>query len=457
VRHFKLNHGILPGLNPGKDLVRGLGLLQATALNMSNMVGVGPFLTIPMIIASIGGPQCMLGWALGTVLALCDGLVWSELAAAMPSSGGSFVYLKESFRSTRFGRLIPFLFIWQFLFSGPLEIATGFIGFVQYVGYFWHGMGAWQSRILTAALGIGVIALLFRNIRDVGRLTVVLWGGMLVTVTWMVATGLWNFDPRKAFDFPPDAFSFTRGFAMGLGGAMLIAMYDFLGYYDICYVAGEVRQPAQVIPRAILISVVCVALIYSVMNLTIMGVVPWREAMQSRHIASDFMERIYGEWGGSAITLMILWTCLASVFALMLGYSRIPYAAALDGYFFPAFARLHPRGGFPHVSVVVIGVLSILAAMFTLDWVLPALITARILVQFVGQIAAVHLLRSRRPDIRRPFRMWFYPAPALIALAGWLYIFSTSGWTFILYGLITLAGGIAAFGVWKRFAPTASL
>ncbi|MEZ5400730.1 MAG: amino acid permease [Bryobacteraceae bacterium] len=431
-------------------LIRGFGLLQATALNMSNMVGVGPFITIPLIIASMGGPQCMLGWALGSILAICDGLVWAELAAAMPGSGGTFVYLREAFRHTRIGRLAPFLFVWQFIFSGPLEIASGYIGFAQYVGYFWRSMGPWETRAVTAAVGLLLIALLYRNIRAVGKLTVILWAGMLVTVLWVIGAGMSSFRADIAFDFPSGAFTFTRGFALGLGGAMLIAMYDFLGYYDICYVAGEVREPARVIPRAILLSVVLVAIIYAVMNLSIIGVVPWREAMKSKYIAADFMERVHGAWAGAAITVLILWTSLASCFALMLGYSRIPFAAAREGYFFSIFGRLHEKGHFPHYSVLVIGALSIAGGMLTLDWVVSALMTARILVQFAGQIAAVHWIRRHRADIERPFRIWLYPLPSLIALAGWGFVFATSGWTFVLYGLLTLVLGVGAFWVWER-------
>lgn len=431
-------------------LVRSFGLLEATALNMSNMVGVGPFITIPLIIAAMGGPQCLLGWALGAILALCDGMVWAELAAAMPGSGGTFVYLREAFAHTRLGRLMPFLFIWQFIFSGPLEIASGFIGFAQYVSYFWRAMGPLETRLVVAAVGAALIALLYRGIREIGKLTVVLWAGMLATVIAIIATGAVHFDAAKAFDYPPNAFTFSRGFFLGLGSAMLIAMYDFLGYYDVCYVAGEVRQPERVLPRSIIISVIAVAFIYAAINLSVMGVVPWREAMQSKFIASEFMDRAWGGWAGSAVTVMILWTCLASVFALLLGYSRIPYAAALDGFFFRPFARLHPTGRFPYVSLLTIGGLSILGGMLSLEWVVSALMTARIAVQFLGQIVAVHLLRTRRPDIERPYRMWLYPLPSVIAFAGWLYIFGTSGWTFVLYGLGTLLAGIAAFFFWDR-------
>jgi amino acid transporter len=430
-------------------LQRGFGLLHATALNMSNMVGVGPFITIPLIIASMGGPQCMIGWLLGTLLAICDGLIWSELAAAMPGSGGTYLYLREALAHTRFGRLLPFLFIWQFIFSGPLEIASGYIGFAQYVSYFWRTMGPLESKLVALGVAVLVVAMLYRRITAVAKLTVVLWAGMLLTVAWVIGSGLWHFNPALAFDFPPGAFNFSMGFLLGLGGAMRIAMYDFLGYYDICYVGGEVRNPERVIPRAIILSVIFVALIYSVMNLAIIGVVPWREAMQSPYIAAEFMDRIYGGWAGTAVTLMILWTSVASVFALMLGYSRIPYAAALDGYFFSAFAKLHPTGRFPHVSLLVIGVMSMIASLLTLGWVIDALLVGRILIQFVGQIAAVHLLRTKRPDIERPFRIWLYPLPSLIALLGWMFLFVTADRQFIVFGLGTLAAGVVAFWLWS--------
>lgn len=431
-------------------LQRGFGLLQATALNMSNMVGVGPFITIPLIIASMGGPQCMIGWVLGTLLAICDGLVWSELAAAMPGSGGTYLYLKTSFERTRWGRLLPFLFIWQFIFSGPLEIASGYIGFSQYVSYFWRSMGPFESKMVALGVAVLVVSLLYRRITAVARLTVVLWTGMLITVAWVILSGIARFDPDIAFDFPPNVFSYSMGFLLGLGGAMRIAMYDFLGYYDICYVGGEVRNPERVIPRAIIMSVIFVALIYSVMNLSIIGVVPWREAMQSPFIAAIFMERIYGSWAGIAITLMILWTSVASVFALMLGYSRIPYAAALDGYFFPAFGKLHPSGQFPHVSLLTIGGLSMIASLLTLGWVIDALLVGRILIQFVGQIFAVHALRKHRPDIERPFRIWLYPLPSLVALLGWGFLFVTADLQFIVFGLATLLAGVGAFWLWRR-------
>ncbi|MFN8574680.1 MAG: amino acid permease [Gemmatimonadaceae bacterium] len=430
-------------------LVRSLGLLQAIALNMSNIVGVGPFITIPLIIAAMGGPQCMLGWVLGAILALSDGLVWSELSAAMPETGGTYIYLRTAFQGTRLGGVLPFLFIWQFILSGPLEIASGYIGFAQYAGYFWPHMGAVGTRAIVIAVGLLVMAMLYRRIGAVGKLTVVLWLGMLVTVVIVIASGLTHFDRAVAFDFPPNAFNFSLGFVAGLGSAMLIAMYDFMGYYDICYVAGEVRNPARVIPRSILWSVVTVAALYALMNLSIIAVVPWRVAMNSKFIVTDFIETLYGTRAASAVTLLVLWTALASVFALLLGYSRIAWAAASQGDFFSIFARLHPTGQFPHVAVLVMGTLSILLGFFSLGDVISALLTSRILIQFVGQIAALHVLR-RRPGFVMPFRMWLYPVPSVIALAGWTYVFITSGWSFIGLGVATVAAGVVAYVLRQR-------
>jgi len=422
---------------------------------MANMVGVGPFITIPLIIASMGGPQCMLGWMLGAVLAACDGLVWSELAAALPGTGGTYFYLREIFRKTSLGGILPFLFIWQFLFSGPLEIASGYIGFAQYVGYFWRGMTLWEGRLVALAVGALAIALLYRRVTAIGKLTVVLWIGMLATAACVIAAGFTHFNARMAFDFPPGAFRFSTGFAAGLGSAMLIAMYDFMGYYDICYVAGEVRNPQRTIPRAILYSVAIVAVIYALANLSIIAVVPWREAMQSKFIAALFIERLYGPRAAAVVAVLVLWTAFASVFALLFGYSRIPYAAALNGDFFRPFARLHPKGRFPHVSLLVMGAFAMLASLWDLDAVIAALLTSRVLVQFLVQIAALHYLRKRRADIERPFRMWLYPMPSAIAFAGWSYIFATSGWRYVAFGILTLAAGCAAYAIRRWAAPPA--
>src|SRR5688500_13373634 len=409
-------------------MIRRFGLIHATALNMTNMIGIGPFITIPLLMSALGGPQALLGWLVALVIVIADGLIWSELGAAMPGSGGTYRYLREGFGRERYGRLMAFLFIWQFILSGPLEIASGYIGFSQYAAYLWPGMTSFQGHLVAIAVGVIAILLLYRRIGSVSRITVSLWVGSLLTTFAVIVTGALHFNAKVAFDFPPGAFNFSLGFLLGLGAATRVGIYDYLGYYDICYIGDEVRDPGRVIPRSILISLVTVALIYIAINLSITGVIPWREFViapgaeatkASKFVVSIFLERLLGRNLAMLFTGLILWTAVGSIFALMLGYSRIPYAAALDGYFFRVFGKLHPTKAFPYVSLLSIGVVSIIFTAFPLGMVIDALLTTRIVIQFIGQAGAVILLRQRMPANFFPFRMWFYPLPCAIAALGW--------------------------------------
>ena len=447
-----------PNTHETPGLARHFGVVQATALNMSNMIGIGPFLTIPLLMSALSGPQAMVGWLVALVLVICDGLVWSELGAMLPGSGGSYVYLREGFGSKTFGRLMAFLFIWQFIVSGPMEIASGYIGFAQYLGYLWPKV---SIKAVVVIVGLANIALLYRQIKHIGKLMVSLWIGTLLTVVVVIATGALHFEAAKAFDFPAGAFKFSMGFLLGLGAATRIGIYDYLGYYDICYLGEEVRNPGRTIPRSVMISVVLVALIYVAINFSIIGVVSWREFVPaadtkplSDFVVSVMMERVYGRRVAEFVTWMILWTAFGSCFALLLGYSRIPFAAARDGYFFRLFSRLHPRHGFPHWSLLVIGLLAIVGSFFSLGIIIDALIVMRILVQFIGQIGALRLLRKKLPAEDRPYRMWLYPLPALLALAGWLFVFVTSDPRIIGFSLLALLIGVVAFFAWSYWVRT---
>jgi amino acid transporter len=441
-------------------LLRRFGLLQATALNMTNMIGVGPFITIPALMSAMNGPQAMLGWLLALIIAMADGLVWSELGAAMPGSGGSYIYLREGYGRQTFGKAMTFLFIFQFMFSGPLEIASGFIGFKQYVAYLWPGMTKMQGAAVVMGVGALAVALLYRQITSIGKITVSLWIGTMLTVAIVILTGVTTFDAKVAFDFPPGAFDFSFGYLMGLGAASRVGIYDYLGYYDVCFIGDEVKDPGRVIPRSILISLFAVALIYITMNLSIIGVVPWREfvtpigtplADPPPPVVSMFIERIYGPVPAKVFTTLVLWTAFGSCFALLLGYSRIPYAAAKDGNFFSVFARLHPTKNFPHISLLLLGVLSVAFSFLPLGDVINGLLVTRILVQFVGQIGAVLWLRRNAPELKRPFRMWLFPLPALVALAGWGFLFYTADLTPKLYALGVVLTGIISFLAWSKW------
>lgn len=432
-------------------LAREIGLAEATALNMIDMIGVGPFITIPLIIAAMGGPQAMLGWVLGAFFAVCDGLVWAELGAAMPSAGGSYQYLKESYGAGKLGRLMSFLFVWQLSFSAPLSIASGCIGVAQYATYLWPSLGdtyfdhifsatvpflgKFELRIpisnatfvAMASCGLAVL-LLYRRIAVIGRLSKYLWLGAVGTLLWVIVAGITHFNAARAFSFPAGAFHLSPAFFTGLGAAMLVAAYDYGGYFNVCFLGAEVREPERTIPRAVVYSIVLIAVLYLTMNISILGVIPWQELQQAAgsenrlFVASMLMQRAFGVWAGKAVAALIIWTAFASVFSLMLGYSRVPYAAALDGNYFWQFSRLHPRLRFPHVSLLSLGIVAAFFCLFRLADVIAALVVIRISVQYVSQIVGLLLLRARRPDFPRPFRMWLYPVPALLAAIGFLYV-----------------------------------
>ncbi|CAN5498876.1 APC family permease [soil metagenome] len=456
--------------DPNK-LIRGVGVTGATALNMIDMIGVGPFITMPLIIAAMGGPQAMLGWIFGALLVMCDGLVWAELGASMPDSGGPYNYLKEIYGGRKLGRLMSFLFIWQLTFSAPLSIASGGIGLAQYATYIFPWMGRETKAavpllgnvdinsipvalVAIAALAVAVF-LLYRRITLIEKFSKFLWVGVVVTILWVIYAGVTHFDAKLAFDFPPDAFTLRPEFFTGLGAALLISVYDYWGYYNVNFFAGEVKDPEKTIPRAIIYSILLVATIYIIMNIAILGVIPWREfgavvdSDARKFMISSLMERLYGTTAGTIATLLIIWTAFSSVFSLLLGYSRVPYAAALDGNYFKVFAKLHPKHHFPYIALLTMGGIAAFFCFFRLADVIAAMVVIRIIVQFLAQIVGLLILRKTRPDVPRPFKMWLYPLPALIALVGFLYVlFMRDGFlTQVKYAAVLIAAGLVVYMV----------
>lgn len=436
-------------------LVRGLGLWQAVSLNVANMVGIGPFVTIPLFIKAMNGPQALIAWVIAAVLVTCDGLVWSELGAALPGSGGTYHFHQQIFGRAggRWGRLMPFLFIWQFLISGTAEMASGYIGAIDYLKYLVPSLEAtlaeWGvpggSSWIAAGACVLVTIVLCRRIETIGWLGVALCTGTLITVAVVIVSGLTHFD-ASLLTMPEDAWNWRDPhFATGLGAAMLIAIYDYLGYYNVCHLGDEVQDPGRTIPRAVIISVAFVATIYLVMNVSIIAVVPWQQAMESTNIAADFMERLYGRPVAMAFTCLILWTVAACMFAITLGYSRIPYAAAVNGDFFSLFGKLHPTKNYPIASLWTLCVLTSVFCFFPLKIVVDSAVTVRILIQFTGQIVGLHVLRKTRPDVALPFRMWCYPIPSLLALSGWMFILATSAREALIVTAVVTVSGVIVF------------
>jgi amino acid transporter len=422
-----------------------VGLWGALSTNVLNMVGIGPFLTIPLALAAMGGPQAMIGWVLGAALSVCDGMVWAELGSAMPMEGGPYHYLLHGFGAHSWGRVFSFLFLWQSILLGPLSIASGAVGFADYTKFLVPSMTS--AHLIAVAIAVCLVntLLVYRNIRSIARISIAVAVVVCASMVWIVYAGATHFHAALAFDFPPNAFSLSTGFFAGLGSATLIAAYDYGGYYNVCLIGAEVVRPKVTIPRSILWAIAIVAVLYLVMNLAIIGVVPWREAMQSKAIVADFMHAIYGGWAGNLVAVLILVASFGSVFAVLLGYSRIPYTAARDGRFFSVFAHLHPRGGFPHISVLTLGFCSALACFVSLSGLISVLIVTQTLLQFMGQCVAVILLRRQKSAAGECYRMPLFPIPALLALCGWSYIVLTSGARYILMALGLMLAGILAY------------
>ncbi len=431
-------------------LERGLGLLPATALNMIDMVGIGPFIVAPLVIQAMGGPQCLLAWLLGAALALLDGCVWSELGAAMPQAGGSYVFLREAYGPGRWGRLFSFLFIWQTLIQAPLVVASGAIGFSQYLTYL-HPLGPYAQKAVSGGLVVVLVALLYRRITTIGKISVLLWVGVIGTMIWVIFGGMTHFNARLAFTYPAGAWNWSWIFFAGLGAAMVNTVYTYWGYYNICHLGGEIRQPERNIPRGIFLSIFGIAALYLLMQTSILGVLPWQHAASSKFIVSAFMEQIYGAHAAQGVTVMILWIAFASLFAALLGYTRVPYAAACDGNFFPVFARVHPTKHFPHISLLFLGAAALVfSLLFKLSDVIKAILAMRLLVQFIAQAVGVMILRRRWPASRLPYKMWLYPLPAIVTIFGWAALFVATGRNFALGGLLVILVGIAVYMVQAR-------
>jgi amino acid transporter len=457
-------------------LPRHFGLLHATALNISMIVGAGVFITIPLMLKELPGPAALLAWVAAGVLMVADGLVWSELAAMMPGSGGSYRYLLEAFGPKRWGRLMAFLFVWQFLISGPLEIASALIAMATFSNGLhpafktWNQRWTWDlkwldvgitlspARLLALCVGIMIVALLYRRATTLGRLTVAVTVGVIAIIGWILVDGLLHFHLDKLTALPVE--NEATGWLGGLGKATILAMYAYLGYYNICYVGDEVREPGKTIPKAILLSALTVSVLFVGVHLAMLGTVSWtdiptsKEGLDDYNLPAEFARQLHGPWAAGLMSLLLMGSCFASAFAGLLGYSRIPYGAARYGHFFRSFAAVHPTLRIPHVSLLAVGALTLMWTFFDLEAVIAALLTLRILEQFVLQIVGVMLLRATQPDRPRPYRIWLYPLPCLIALAGWLYLYASSDWLFICIGAVTLTAGVVAFLVWSAWART---
>ena len=436
-------------------LQRSLGLFQSTVVNMIDMVGIGPFVTLPIVMGLMGG-MFLYAWIAGAVLSLIDAMIWSELGAAYPLAGGSYNFLREAYGKNGMGRMMSFLYVWQTIIQAPLVAASAAIGFSQYLGYLVE-LGPLQQKLVSAAVIVFVTILLYRKIDSIGKIAVLLWTGVILTIGWIIIGGIANgnfLQPLK--DINTD-FSWGQLASFLFGQACIKTVYSYLGYYNVCHLGGEIKNPGKNIPRSMFISVMGIAVLYIAMNMSVSSVISWQEIKQwqdagiNTFVVSTFIERLYGYAAANTITVMILWVALASLFAVMLGYSRVPYAAAIDGAFFKVFGKLHPTKNFPYISLLVLAAFAFVFSMlFKMKHVIDGILAMRIMVQFIGQAAGVILLRRRNGSKHLVYKMPLYPLPVILVIAMWLFIFYATGLTIILSFLIVISSGIVVYFMYAK-------
>jgi len=419
------------------------------------MVGIGPFVTLPIVMGLMGG-MFLYAWIAGAILSLVDAMIWSELGAAYPLAGGSYNFLKEAYGKNGMGRMMSFLYVWQTIIQAPLVAASAAIGFSQYLGYLVE-LSVVQQKMVSACVIMFVTMLLYRKIDSIGKIAVLLWTGVILTIGWIIIGGIahGNFlQPLR--DINAD-FSWEQLASFAFGQACIKSIYSYLGYYNVCHLGGEIKNPGKNIPRSMFISVIGIAILYIAMNTSVSSVISWQEVKHwqetgiNNFVVSTFIERLYGVTAAKTITVMILWVALASLFAVMLGYSRVPYAAAIDGAFFKVFGSLHPTKNFPYVSLIVIAAFAfIFSLLFRMSDVISGILAMRIMVQFIGQAVGVVILRKRNGSNHLPYKMPLYPVPVILAIAMWLFIFYSTGLAVIWSFLIVFGTGIVVYFIYAK-------
>lgn len=430
-------------------LTRRIGLLQATAINMIDMVGIGPFVVLSVVAELMQGPWFLYAWMAGAVLSFTDAMIWSELGASFPLAGGSYNFLKESY-GPRWGKLTSFLFVWQTLIQAPLVIASAAIGFAQYFGYI-VPLGFVSSKLVSGGVVVAIVLLLFRRIETVGKISVMLWAGVLITMAWIIGAGVWHGHFTAPLTHLNNGLHLNHLFATTLGFASVKTVYCYLGYYNVCHLGGEIKQPEKNIPRSMFISVGCIAVLYLLLNISVSSVLPLQTIRQSKFVVSEFIRTTNGPVAAQIATMLILWVAFASVFAATLGYSRVPYAAAKDGAFFSVFAKVHPTRHFPYVSLLVLGATAfVFSLLFRIESVISAILAVRIVTQFIAQAIGLLLLHKRKGRAFFKWKMPLFPIPVLLAIIIWVAIFIATGWKMIVSGLLVIVAGIVIYLVKAR-------
>lgn len=433
-------------------LNRKLNLFQSTTLNMIDMVGIGPFVTLPIVMGYIAG-MYIYAWIAGALLSLVDAMIWSELGAAFPFAGGSFNFLRESYgKEKTAGKLMSFLYVWQTIIQAPLVAASAAIGFATYFLYLVPDLSVWQQKAVSGGVIIVITILLYRKIESIGKIGVFLWAGVILTLGWIIFGGISHGNMMQTFKETTGSFSLQTLVSFAFGQACVKTIYSYLGYYNVCHLGGEIANPGKNIPRSMFISVIGIAVLYLLMNLSVGSVISWKEIKGwqdnniNNFVVSIFIERLYGHTAALVATVMILWVALASLFAVLLGYSRVPYAAAVNGSFLKVFGKLHPTKNFPYVSLLVLASIAfVFSLLFRMSEVISGILAMRIIVQFIGQAVGLMLLRSRKEKVEMPYKIPLYPIPVILAITMWLLVFYATGLTIISTFLMVVGSGVVVY------------
>lgn len=427
------------------NLERKISLLQATAINMTDMVGIGPFIVLSSVAGIMNGPWFLYAWIAGAALSFIDAMVWSELGSTFPLAGGSFNFLKEGY-GPKWGKLMSFLFVWQTMIQAPLVIASAAIGFSQYLNFIVH-MNTIESKMVSGAVVLLIVLLLYRKIEAIGKISLFLWLGVLLTMSCIIFGGIAHGNFAAPIMHINDGLSPNLAFAGLLMAASSKTMYSYLGYYNVCHLGGEIVNPQRNISRSMFISVAGIAAFYLLMNISVASVLPFSTITDSNFVISDYISALAGNSAANIVTVLILWVAFASVFSATLGYSRIPYAAAKDGAFFSIFAKLHPTKNFPYVSLLVLGGVAFIFGVFfdRVSDVISAILAVRILVQFVGQGIGLILLSYKKGRDFIKWKMPLFPLPIILGGVTWLAIFYSTGLQMMLSGIIVIVLGIIVY------------
>ncbi len=426
-------------------LERRLSLTQASAINMIDMVGIGPFITLPMVIGMMNGPYFLYAWIAGAFLSIVDGMVWSELGAAFPRAGGSYNFLKEAYGKNGAGKMMSFLFVWQTMIQAPLVIASAAIGFAKYFSFIIPLTNV-TEKLVSGSIVILIVILLYRKIEAIGKISILLWSGVIITMFWIIGGGIVHGNFLAPVKNINSGLTVDYAFVTAIGFASVKSVYSYLGYYNVCHLGSEIKNPSKNIPRSIFISIAGIAVLYLLMNISVVSVIPWQQAKESEFVISEFMEVLMGHTAATIITCLILWVAFASVFSATLGYSRIPYAAAEDGEFFKVFAKLHPTKNFPYISLLFLGIVAFIFSMlFKLSEAISAILAMRIMIQFIGQAVGLLILRSKKNKTHFPYQMPLFPVPVILAIAMWFFILISTGSKLMLSGLVVIFLGAIVY------------